>query len=1104
MLVSLLRETVAVVLAEGLRATVDVRPLFEKLSKATQLHVAVAQNMIIDQALAFLRQIGAQSHPSLREALGLWDDARRQEAVEEVHELASHRSTELRRKARDNIRSLLAGEPQVQAVVLGGVKRKLSEFQYTASSVPFELWQNADDAVAELVKLGFDPNQASTLGFVVGDANDALVFVHWGRLINEFAGTDGSNCRGAGFDRDLEKMLVPAISDKSEISAQGQAALTGKFGLGFKSVFLISDAPEVLSGNVDFAIRGGIYPVRLDDAQRTTLERALGDMAPGNRRRGTLIRLPLRGNGGATVDQVLGLFRDLAPLLVVFSRRLKRLRFRSPNQEEREVRWHPQPIVEGISSGEVECLDGVVRNAFVLARDVGCDRVQFLLALGTHGFVPLPDHFPVFWVTAPTRATPGYGFAVNGPFDPEVGRVQLALQSEKNRQLAGDLARVVSNRLATLWQEATGNWDKLRNILGMATAATPQDFWDSLWQVLARRFADKCRKDDGSPEATLARRMLWESEADGMRLFYRMCAALPTGLWGTYRTLTCLPDLHYSATGALDGERAFDIVSGWPIFQKKVPVRHICSHSQVASTLEQVGVRLEAVQQVHLASAVDWELGEARRADPELAARLGLLITPGFLRNLVEGKPGERNEREHIALNELLAKTQFQATDGSWHTPTQLLVAVGEGVVPEEKLRAAFAPQESRLNQAYSGSALDFFLACRPRLEADVETMTTWVLQAKVEEIQVAALVYLLKGESKERLAEELRRQRDDSNWLWRLGENAWFQIRFTADEQHQIRAYILRLFDDDLRQRTLTPPVSPPPGPEPVHVWTVAELRKWWHEQLEPTGEYTLEGEANWELFHGGALWGEEERKAELKHLLLSPGDPGGKVLWYRLFGYACLVSAGRTMTELREFWKYQLNPRHFWERTSEGDFSERTQEIFEQAVTARFTDMAAGGEQAYFWRRLFYDIRKVHRMVQNDFPAVLLDLVNQGHGEHLQQFLRTGHLPGPDQRPWVGTFGQSADTPLGFIIRELVRIEVITDKAVLPYAFYVCRPVLRALTKIGWIADADSGFSGEGWLAMLQTDPENGPKLLPYHDIPLLHLGITHRGDKMPRRPE
>jgi hypothetical protein len=288
------------------------------------------------------------------------------------------------------------------------------------------------------------------------------------------------------------------------------------------------------------------------------------------------------------------------------------------------------------------------------------------------------------------------------------------------------------------------------------------------------------------------------------------------------------------------------------------------------------------------------------------------------------------------------------------------------------------------------------------------------------------------------------------------------------------------------------------------VRPWTVRELWLWWKNEGQPIGDYTLEGEANWPLFHGGDVPGEERRKAELKDLLLSPGSREGRALWYRIFGYACLVSAGRTVTELRRFWLERLNLEEFWDRTSAGDFSEATQETFRRAVTAEFHNMAAGGEQAYFWRRVFYDIRKVHRMVQSDFPAVLLDLVHEGHGEHMHQFLRTGHLPGPDQPRWIGTFGQSADTPLGFIIRELARLEVVTDEPVLPYAFYVCRPVLRALAKIGWISDEDCGFSGELWLAKLAEDPIHGPLLQSYYDIPLLHMGITHRGYKMPQRPE
>ncbi|MCW5556762.1 MAG: hypothetical protein KIT22_02800, partial [Verrucomicrobiae bacterium] len=466
-----------------------------------------------------------------------------------------------------------------------------------------------------------------------------------------------------------------------------------------------------------------------------------------------------------------------------------------------------------------------------------------------------------------------------------------------------------------------------------------------------------------------------------------------------------------------------------------------------------------------------------------------------------EGKVDERDEQEHKALSELLGGVQFQAADGSWHKPPDLIIAAGGGEDTDEKLRAAFAPQECRLNHAYTGPALAFFKACRPKLEANVGTMAKWVLQAGIEEARVAALRYLLNGELKDRLAEELRCQRDDANWLWQLAQIAWFQVLFTLEEQHLIRTYILRLYDDELRNRTF-PPQTPSLQPEPVHVWTVEELWKWWYLRDMPTDDYVLEGEANWPLFHGGPIRSGEERKEELKRLLLSPDSAEGKTLWYRLFGYACLVSAGRHMTELRNFWLKRLNPDGFWERTSAGDFSEKTQEVFERAVTNEFTNMAAGGEQAHFWRRVFYDIRKVHRLVQNDFPSALLELVNQGHGEHLRQFLRTGHLP--NQPRWIGTFGQSAATPLGFIIRELIRLEVITDEAVHPYAFYVCRPVLRALTKISWIDDVDSEFSGKHWLEKLEEDPEHGSKLLPHYDIPLLHMGITHRGDKMPVPPQ
>lgn len=1107
----LLRESTGVLLSRvyGLRE-IDLRPLWKRLWKVSQLHIRIAQNRVVDAAQAFLRQVGAHQVAEVQAVLKDWNvaDRRRAEAEEAGRKVPQEVDQKLS-QAKQRLRDLLASNPRTQQAILESVQRKIRDYGYAPTSVPLEIWQNADDAVVELDLIGRDQDSAKKLGFVLKADATRIAFVHWGRLVNEFRGADVGRFADRHFDEDLEKMVVQAISDKRSGEQTG-AAVTGKFGLGFKSVFLLSDAPEIVSGSVDFVIRGGIYPIRMDAERRDELVEELKQLCPERFRLGTLICLPFRNEGYPKPDRAWALFERMAPLLVIFSRKLKRLRLLRDGQAERELQWNQKQVANGIVIGELHELDESINHALVFGATTGNDRLHLLLGLNSSGFVPLPDDVPVFWVTAPTRTTTGYGFAVNGPFEPDVGRVELAPQSEKNLQLAGEVAAALTNRLTALHAKATANWDLLRGALQLASGTTANHFWESLWEVLGRRLASKCPKGDDSPVAALARRILWESPADGLPAFYRQCNALPTGLWSDYGGLTKLPVLRFVASGALDREDVFKAVSQWPVFRKRVSPGAISSHRQVVSTLTSFGVTIETAELVKLTDAVGWELSERGLVDADLATQLGKLIRPDFIKKLREGIPGERDEQEQKALSELLSEVQFLAADASWHKPTELVVGERDDVEADERLRAAFAPQECRLNPAYTGLGLAFFLACRPRLEARVEVMAEWILLATSGPTRVAALKYLLRGELGEDLAEELRRRRDDNKWLWQLKTELfdWFKDKFPDEaERFEILAYRLRLFDGQLRQAAESeeqeeqqeeqePQVEPP--------WTVAELWKWWREQREPAGDYTLEGEANWELFHGGALRGQEERKAELRRLLLSPDDPAGKALWYRLFGYACLVSAGRTMIELREFWKYQLIPRRFWESTSEGDFSERTQDIFEQAVTAKFTDMAAGGEQAYFWRRVFYDIRKVHRMVQNEFPEVLLDLVHQGHGEHLRQFLRTGHLPGPDQPRWIGTFGQSADTPLGFVIRELVRLEVITDKAVLPYAFYVCRPVLRALVKIGWIEDLDSGYSGERWLEKLQADTENGPKLMPYFDIPLLHMGITHRGEQMPRRPE
>jgi hypothetical protein len=1103
-LIGLLERSMQVILGY-LDSEVDTTALWEAAKKASQLHVRVAQSMIIDGAIGFLRQVGAQRHPDIKLALAKWDEARRFAAEEENHGVKSDRAEQRQREAKAALQRLLSEDPRVHQVVLAAVRDKISEFQYNPTSVPFEIWQNADDAIAELDRLGRDATAAISFGFVARESKNECYFAHLGRLINEFQCSGGRSCRDDGFDRDLEKMLVTSISDKGDAPARGGPALTGKFGLGFKSLFLVSDEPKVLSGSVDFAIRGGIYPVRLADSSRDALLAVLTSFAQESWRRGTIIHLPLRADVSIEVVAFLTLFRRLAPLLVVFSRRLKRFRFVTDREPMTELHWQPKPLFNGdVELGSLAGLDAHISSAltFSSATEPGKGKLTFLLAMGPDGIVPLPGDVPVFWVTAPTRATPGYGFAVNGPFEPDVGRVQLAIKSERNQQVADELAHALQSRLQALCERATSNWESLRHHLQLSSGVSPCDFWQSLWDVLGRGFAQHCPATDNSTEAQLARRILWGSEASGLRRFYTDSRALPTGLSRDYRALTSLPKVRYFTAGALENESVFQAVTGWKAFQERIAIGAICSGKQLVSVLDRLGVPLRDAEPIHLVTLVDWELGKEKQVDAESALHFGALITPEFMNSLANGKLGERDEIEHKKLVEVLRAALFQAADGSWHKPAELLLPASvTGAVEDEQLRAAFAPASCQLHPSYQGAALQFFLSARPQLEAGVDRMVEWVLTAASEPTQVAALTYLLNGADHLRhsLATSLRACKDSKLWLWNLDSFTWFSVRFSEEQRREILAHILKLFEQELKGLTTTTgDDATPPPPPPKHIWSVQELWIWWERLGFPTGEYTLEGEANWPLFHGGPIVGKEERRAELTRLLCSKEPAERNPLWYRLFGYACLVSAGRHTTELREFWLERLNSMKFWELTSGGDFSENTFRIFEQAVTTTFR------ESGYYWRRVFYDIRKVHRMVCiNDFPSDLMRLVQEGHGQHLLTFLREGRVPGPDQPQWLGTFGQSSDRPLGFIIRELVRLKVITDPDVLPHAFFVCRPVLRALSKIGWIEDEDEGYSGERWLTKLAEDPVHGPKLQEWYDLPLLHMGVTHRGDQMPIPP-
>jgi hypothetical protein len=109
---------------------------------------------------------------------------------------------------------------------------KIRDLGYSPSRVLFELFQNADDAYRQL---GLNVDETCFRIEHVSGHPGGFRIVHWGRQINHL-GSNADEGRRLGHDRDLLNMLVMNFSEK-----RVDEDLTGKFGLGFKSVHVLSD-----------------------------------------------------------------------------------------------------------------------------------------------------------------------------------------------------------------------------------------------------------------------------------------------------------------------------------------------------------------------------------------------------------------------------------------------------------------------------------------------------------------------------------------------------------------------------------------------------------------------------------------------------------------------------------------------------------------------------------------------------------------------------------------------------------------------------------------------------------------------------------------------
>ncbi|KAK4433814.1 protein NO VEIN [Sesamum alatum] len=310
---------------------------------------------------------------------------------------------------------------------LGRALHCLSQELYSQDShFLLELVQNADDNIYP------------------GDVEPTLIFILHEKgiiVLNNEQGFSANNIR--------------ALCDVGNSTKKGHnAGYIGKKGIGFKSVFRVTDAPEIHSngfhikfditeGQIGFVLPTVVPPCDIDLYTRLASADA-GSMDQNCWK--TCIVLPFRSNlsEGFALNNILSMFTDLHPSLLLFLHRLRCIKFKNILDDSlivmrKEVQG--DGLVE-VALGNEKMTWFVVSQklkANVIRSDVQTTEISIAFTLqekGDGGYVPILDQQPVF-AFLPLR-TYGLKFILQGDFVLPSSREEVDGNSPWNQWLLSE------------------------------------------------------------------------------------------------------------------------------------------------------------------------------------------------------------------------------------------------------------------------------------------------------------------------------------------------------------------------------------------------------------------------------------------------------------------------------------------------------------------------------------------------------------------------------------------------------------------------------------------------------------------------------------------
>lgn len=293
------------------------------------------------------------------------------------------------------------------------------------------------------------------------------------------------------FGKPFDEADVRSVCDIAE-STKNESSI-GRFGLGFKSVYTVTDLPEIHSGDEDFAIEGYVYPKRADRTARKADE--------------TQIILPLKSEDTTAQRDIEAGLRHLGPGALLFLHNIEEINwcveggasgFYLRNSPEMLGQNVQRITVIGQVSGQAE----VDQNWLVFHRDVFTDERQEVgrveIAFSLVAVKDASDRWAVqplasspLVVFFPTVVESHLGFLVQGPYRTTPSRDNIPPADSWNQHLVNETARLLVEAMRWMRDNSMLDVSALR-CLPLDREKFPQDSrFAPMFDVVQQAFQDE-------------------------------------------------------------------------------------------------------------------------------------------------------------------------------------------------------------------------------------------------------------------------------------------------------------------------------------------------------------------------------------------------------------------------------------------------------------------------------------------------------------------------------------------------------------------------------------------------------------------------------------